>query len=135
MLTPYEIIVKTALPAIRSMLAENLTFKYNLKQKEIAELMHLTQAAVSYYLTKSRGKYTDYLRSDEDIAVKIDKLAYKLYRQKLSSQELAMEINKLIMYIIRKKYLCDYHNLLEPETNEEECNICDDILKYWSTQS
>jgi hypothetical protein len=133
MLTPYEIIVKTALPAIRSMLAEKLTMKYNLKQKEIANLMHLTQAAVSYYLNKGRGKYTDYIRNDEEIKIMIENLADKIYREKISSEELAIELNKLILYIVKRKYVCDYHELLEPDSIEEGCTLCDSILKYWQT--
>ncbi len=131
MLTPYEVIVKTALPAIRSMLAKDLTKKYNLKQKEIAELMHLTQAAVSYYLTRSRGKYMDYLQNTE-INKMIEELSERLYREKLSSQELILEINKLILYIMKKGYLCEYHTLIEPTANNEECNLCEEILKHWN---
>jgi hypothetical protein len=131
MLTPYEVIVKTALPAIRSMLAKDLTKRYNLKQKEIAELMHLTQAAVSYYLTRSRGKYMTYLQKTE-VDDMIKDLSEKLYTEKLSPQELILEINKLIMYIMKKKYLCDYHVLIEPNTLDEECTLCDEMLKYWN---
>ena len=132
MLTPYEIIVKTALPAIRSMLAQDLTKKYNLKQKEIAKLMHMTQAAVSYYLTCSRGKYTSYLKNTE-INDMIYKLSEKLYSEKLSAKDLILEINKIIIYMMKNKYLCTYHVLLEPDINEEECGLCDKILKYWNT--
>ena len=131
MLTPYEIIVKTALPAIRSMIARDLTEKYNLKQKEIADLMHITQAAVSYYLTQSRGKYIKYLEGTE-VNTMIDELSNKIYKEKLSAEELILELNKIIVYMMKNKYLCTYHELLEPDVNEEECGLCDEILKNWS---
>lgn len=131
MLTPYEIIVKTALPAIRSMIAQDLTKKYNLRQKEIAKLMHMTQAAVSYYLTRSRGKYISYLENTE-INDMIDRLSEKLYRERLSARDLILEINRIIVYMMKNKYLCTYHELLEPDINEEECGLCDEILKNWN---
>ena len=132
MLTPYEIIVKTALPAIRSMIARDLTEKYKLKQKEIANLMHITQAAVSYYLTHSRGKYIKYLEGTE-INTMIDRLSDKIYKEKPSARDLILEINKIIIYMMKNKYLCTYHELLEPDINEEECGLCDEILKNWNS--
>ena len=132
MLTPYEIIVKTALPAIRSMIARDLTEKYNLKQKEIADLMHITQAAVSYYLTQSRGKYIKYLEGTE-VNTMIDELSNKIYKEKLSAEDLILELNKIIVYMMKNKYLCTYHALLEPNINKEECELCNEILKNWSS--
>ena len=132
MLTPYEIIVKTALPAIRSMIARNLTEKYSLKQREIASLMYMTQAAVSYYLTHSRGKYIKYLE-DTEINNMINKLSEKIYRERLSAKDLILEINKIIVYMMKNKYLCIYHELLESNINKDECDICNEILKNCSS--
>ncbi len=133
MLTPYEVIVKTALPAVRGLLAEKLTKKYGLKQKEIASLLHVTQAAVSYYLTKSRGKYVDHLR-DTEINNMVDKLSETIIKEKPNPEELAKHINKIIIEVIRKGYLCDYHMLLEDIGEKEECKLCETILEYWDTE-
>lgn len=132
MLTPYEVIVRTALPAIRSMLAQELTKKYKLKQRETAELMHMTQAAVSYYLARSRGKYIVYLENTE-ISGMINELCDKLYYNRLSPKELVLEINRIIIFMMKNRYLCNYHVILEPEIDEEECNLCDEILKCLNT--
>ena len=132
MLTPYEVIVKTALPALRSMIARDLTKKYNLKQKEVAQLMHITQAAVSYYLTQSRGKYISCLENTEIIEM-IDKLSDKIYHEKISDEEFILEINKIIVYMMKHKYLCIYHELLESNIKKDECSLCEEILKDWST--
>ncbi len=133
MLTPYEVIVKTALPAVRGLLAEKLTKKYGLKQKEIASLLHVTQAAVSYYLTKSRGKYVDHLR-DTEISEMVEKLSDLIVKKRPTPEELAKEINKIIIEVVRKGYLCDYHMLLEDIGEREECKLCETILEYWNTE-
>jgi len=44
MFTPYEVIVKTILPAIRSILVRELAEKYGYKQMEIARHLYITQA-------------------------------------------------------------------------------------------
>jgi len=133
MLTPYEVIVKTALPAVRGLLAERLTKKYRLKQKEIASLLHVTQAAVSYYLTKSRGKYVDHLR-DTEISSMVDELSDVIVQTRPDPEELAREINRIIIEVVRKGYLCDYHMLLEDIGDKEECKLCETILEYWDTE-
>lgn len=133
MLTPYEVIVKTALPAVRVLLAEKLTKKYGLKQKEIASLLHVTQAAVSYYLTKSRGKYVDHLR-DTEISEMVERLSDIIVTEKPNPEELAKSINRVIIEVVRKGYLCDYHMLLENIGEKEECKLCDTILKYWDAE-
>ena len=53
---PCEIIVKNILPAIRAIMVKELNEKYNKSQKEIAELLGITQPSVSYYLHGERGE-------------------------------------------------------------------------------
>lgn len=51
---PCEIIVWYVIPAIRSELAKEL-LRLGMKQKEVSELMDITQPAVSQYITDKRG--------------------------------------------------------------------------------
>ncbi|MFQ5986050.1 MAG: transcriptional regulator [Thermoplasmata archaeon] len=44
------------LPALRAGIAQTLATEHDLSQREIAERMGLTQAAVSHYVTKRRGR-------------------------------------------------------------------------------
>jgi len=53
--TPCEIIVWHVLPAIRRELAKNMIEKHGLTQKEAAEKLGLTEAAVSRYKSGKRG--------------------------------------------------------------------------------
>ena len=54
MLMPCEIVVKTVLPVMRAMVAKELIKVYNLKQVEVADLIGVTQAAVSQYVRGER---------------------------------------------------------------------------------
>lgn len=51
---PCEIVVWYVIPAIRSELAKEL-LKLGMKQKDVSELMDITQPAVSQYITDKRG--------------------------------------------------------------------------------
>ncbi|RLF06479.1 MAG: hypothetical protein DRJ64_04425 [Thermoprotei archaeon] len=133
MLTPYEVIVKSALPAIRGLLVRELYTKYGFKQIEIAESLHITQAAVSYYLTYSRGKYIDMLMKHDDILEMIYKLAEDVNNRRLELTELMIRINNIIVVMMKKKYLCDLHKILEPNIDVNNCNLCPEISSHLQT--
>lgn len=55
MLTPCEVAVKTVSPAIRALLAQTLIDEHKLKEIKVAEILGITQSAVSKYNKKVRG--------------------------------------------------------------------------------
>ncbi len=55
MLTPCEVAVKTVSPAIRALLAQTLLEKHEMKEIQVAQLLGITQSAVSKYSKKVRG--------------------------------------------------------------------------------
>ncbi len=128
MFTPYEVIVKTILPAIRSILVRELAEKYGYKQMEIARHLYITQASVSYYLTHSRGKYIQEVAKYPDVTERIKRLAEKIHREKPTKEELIKEINDIIMYIMAKEYICEVHKTLEPDVDIEECKVCEAMI-------
>jgi len=54
--TPCEYMIWNCIPAIRKELAEALIKQYGLSQRETAEKLGLTPAAICQYLSKKRGK-------------------------------------------------------------------------------
>ncbi|HEX7208306.1 MAG TPA: transcriptional regulator, partial [Nitrososphaeraceae archaeon] len=55
MLLPSEIEAKSLIPAIRAILAIRLIKEYDLKEEVVANVLGITQAAVSNYLRGTRG--------------------------------------------------------------------------------
>jgi|Deesub1362B_J571_1020462.scaffolds.fasta_scaffold00004_490 hypothetical protein len=125
MLTPYEVAVKTVIPAIRSMIVREMYVNYGLKQKEIAELLSITQAVVSYYLSHSRGKVAN-LYENEDVISAVKDVTKHIIDKRPSQFEVAEIIIKLTDEFMRKGYLCKYHKILEPDIIEEECHLCEE---------
>lgn len=54
--TPCEYMMWNGLPVIRKEIAESMITNYGLSQKEAAEKLGVTPAAVCQYLSKKRGK-------------------------------------------------------------------------------
>ena len=63
------------IPVIRKEIAESMTKNFGLNQKETAEKLGITPAAVSQYLSKKRGK-TKII--DQDILIEINTTAERI---------------------------------------------------------
>jgi predicted transcriptional regulator len=59
MKVPCELIVRVVLPTIRASMAMELVEKHGLSQKEAAEILGITTAAVSQYLSRKRATSRD----------------------------------------------------------------------------
>jgi len=128
MYTPFEVIVKSILPAIRSILVRELSRSYGYKQTDIAKVLYITQASVSYYMSQSRGKYIDEIYKYPDVLNKIKQLADKIVKNRPSKEELTRELNEIVIYFISREYICDFHKVLEPDVDIEECKVCEAII-------
>ncbi len=74
MINPYEMVSKSALPALRAMVAKRLRENYHLTQQQVADRLGVTQASVSNYSRKARGVMID-LETDPKVAKAADKIA------------------------------------------------------------
>jgi predicted transcriptional regulator len=122
MLMPCEVAVKCVLPVIRSALTKKLTQEYGLTQIETANLLGITQPAVSHYLRKARGNALD-LEQDEEFSCLIREIAAMLYGRDASSQEMRLKVCSFCETIRGKGFMCGPHRYLEPELTKE-CRTC-----------
>ena len=81
---PCEIVVWYVIPAIRSELAKEL-LNLGMKQKDVSELMDITQPAVSQYITDKRGSG---IKLNEDVRGMIHEFASELSEGKATKAEL-----------------------------------------------
>ena len=113
-LMPQEIEVRYVLPALRRELAQKLSEK-GLKQREIAEILNITPAAVSQYLKAKRGTTT--LRAE------LSKEAEKSAARIIEDKELAQsEIYHLTQIVKKKAMICAIHRLHDDVPGK--CDIC-----------
>jgi len=113
---PQELEVWYLLPAIRKRLALGL-IKEGFSQKNIAELMHVTEATISQYKKEKRAS-KDFLgtKYDQEITNSINKINqnHKLFYTEV------MRLNTLIK---EAGMICELHKIME--TNNPACEICE----------
>ena len=123
MSVPCEVAVKCVLPVVRAMLAKELMAKYRLKQTEVADILRVSQPAISLYYRKIRGKAID-LENDEDIGNLVYNLAATLVENKLSRRDLIPKYCEICKTIRAKGLLCELHKAFDPTINIETCELC-----------
>ena len=114
---PQEIEVWDILPAIRKAFAKVFVDEFRLTQKKTAELLQLTEPAVSQYLKEKRAKI---IMLDETVLHEIKVSARKIINHKTI---LFKELKRICDLADVKKIVCQIHRT----TNTKipcDCDIC-----------
>ena len=120
---PCEVAVKCVLPVIRAMLANELMEKNRMKQTKVAEILRVSQPAISLYSRKIRGTAIS-LEDDEDIGKLIHNFAEALAENKLSHRDMIPKYCEICKTIRAKGLLCELHKVFDPTINIETCDLC-----------
>ena len=83
-----EFMVKEIFPCLRAKVAQDLMDNYNISQNKAAELMGITQPAVSQYMRSLRGRNKKIVEQEE-IKKRIKEISEKLYNKKISKDDLS----------------------------------------------
>ena len=119
---PQEIEVWYIIPALRRELAKSMV-DLGLTQKQIAEKIGLTEAAVSQYLSSKRAKEVTFSQAVLD---EIKKSAKRIVETK---GNLVQEMIRLTNLTSVKHVMCDLHKKQDSKL-PGGCNVCfDDDLK------
>ena len=114
---PQEIMVWYVLPAIRRELSKILIGEHNLTQKQVAEMLGITEAAVSQYLKSKRAKDVVF---DKEVLNQIKMAADKIVKDKASPVQ---EIQKICNYLNVKLMVCELHKK-HSKCVPTDCDIC-----------
>ncbi|NJE07742.1 winged helix-turn-helix transcriptional regulator [Thermococcus sp. M39] len=123
----FEVAAKYVYPSLRRRLVEILYKEYKLTQTQVAELLHITQSAVSRYLRMNRGALIE-VSKFPDIDEDLRKLAEEIIREKPSEYQIHAGLVKIALKMLGKGYLCSLHKKIDPELNPAECRICIDLF-------
>lgn len=120
---PCEIAVKSVVPAIRALLARELTETYGMKQGEAADLLGITQTAVSKYIHHVRGRVLS-IEGEKEVKTLIIKTATSLTDGNLDRPSLALRICTTCNLIRKKRLMCKLCKRADPTLNVKKCNLC-----------
>jgi hypothetical protein len=123
MLLPCEVAVKSLVPSLRSTIAKELTQTYGLKQKEVANLLGITQTAVSKYIRHVRGTVIE-IGSIEEVRPMIDETVMLLANGGLSRDELIGRLCKICAIVRRKRLMCELCQRADPSMGAQRCFVC-----------
>ena len=122
MKTPCEMIVKTVLPTIRASIAQELVENHHMSQKDAAEALGVTTAAISQYLSEKRAtkRNLDPFKSKE--FDKLVKEAADTIAKRPGEIEVMRAICRCCMQVRSTRLVCDMHRAIAPELGE--CDFC-----------
>ena len=123
MISPYEIVSKSALPALRAMVARRLQSDYHMTQQQVAKALGITQASVSNYARKTRGMMVNF-ENDPKVAKAADSIAHELSRKDSNQREAMKSMTDVLDYIRFNHLMCSLHSDLEPGFETEGCDAC-----------
>ncbi|MCK4933359.1 transcriptional regulator [Candidatus Bathyarchaeota archaeon] len=120
---PCEIAVKSVVPAIRALLAEELIKAHEMKQSDAANLLGITQTAISKYIHHVRGR-TLSMEGESKVTQNIEETAIALVNRALSPRDLPLRICSTCKLIRKQGLMCKLCKRANPTLNVEECNLC-----------
>ena len=122
MLLPCEVAVKSVIPAIRSAIARELVESYGLKQKEVAELLGVTQT-VSKYTSHCRGAIFE-VTEVEGVQPVLKKTVLLLAKGEIDKYELSEKLCAVCGIIRRSGLMCILCKVSDPDIDNSKCIVC-----------
>lgn len=114
---PQEVEVWYLIPALRRELSKIFISDFKLSQKQISEVLGITESAVSQYLSSKRGDELKFSKKEID---KIKKFAKKIMADKKHSKE---HFYKLCLDLRGTKSLCELHKK-QDKNIPKNCELC-----------
>ena len=123
MILPCEVAVKSVIPAIRSAIARELTQSYGLKQTEVAELLGVTQTAVSKYTSHCRGAIFE-VTEVEGVQPVFKETVFSLANGEMDKYELAEKLCVVCGIIRQSGLMCILCKVSDPNIDNSKCIVC-----------
>jgi predicted transcriptional regulator len=120
---PCEVAVKSVIPAIRSAIARELTKSYGLKQEEVAQLLGVTQTAVSKYTRHCRGALLE-VNEVEGAQLVLKETVWSLANGEMDKYELVEKLCLVCKIIRNRGVMCRLCTLSDPNIDSSKCIVC-----------
>ncbi|MFA5364813.1 MAG: hypothetical protein WC325_06495 [Candidatus Bathyarchaeia archaeon] len=120
---PCEVVVRSVLPAFRSLVARSLIENFNFSQVAAAKKLGTTQASISHYIYSKRGeKMVQQLESSASVKPIVDEIAKGIAENKISPLDAMMQFCKLCEALRGGDMICEWHK--DCVDLPDACNVC-----------
>jgi uncharacterized protein len=123
MLLPCEVGAKTVLPAVKALMARTIVEKYGMKEQEAADILGLSQSAVSRYLNKVRGGIIS-IENLPEVQKLIDEMTDFLINEPQKKKEVLTLFCVTCVTIRKEGLLCSICKDKMHKSWAESCTIC-----------
>lgn len=126
LLLPCEVGVKTVLPAIKALMARDIVENYGMKEKQVAEILGLSQSAISRYTTKNRGNIL-ILENEPEVQKIVSQMTTFLICEPNKKKEIFQLFCTACITIRKKGLMCELCKERMNKKWAESCNFCNSI--------
>jgi len=123
LILPCEVGVKTVLPAIKAIMARSIVEKHDLNEKQTADLLGLSQSAVSRYIGRERGNLLN-IESTPEILALIDQMVNHIIKQPDNKTEFLKLFCQTCQTVREKGLMCPNCQKEMPKAWAEKCLFC-----------
>jgi predicted transcriptional regulator len=123
LIIPCEVAVKSVVPAVKALLATRLVEEHSLKQGQVAEILGISQSAVSRYTRKNRGHVIKAGYVD-DIQPLIGKMAESILNEDVQRQGFLAFFCQACAMIRKSGLMCPFCQKTDPKIEIEQCDFC-----------
>jgi len=123
LILPCEIAVKSVIPAIKATLTKGLVETHHLKQNQVAEILGISQSAVSKYTRHVRGHVIK-IDKVEEIQPLINRMISLLVNGNPKRADFLRLFCQTCTEIRKKGLMCQFCQKTDPKIKMEECRFC-----------
>ena len=120
---PCEIAVKSVIPAIRAHVAKELTQTHKMKQRDVANLLGITQTAISKYVRDVRGQVIK-IDQTREIRNMMNEIASEVADEKISGPQLTLRFCEVCIAVRRNGLMCELCKRFDSTVDIQLCNVC-----------
>lgn len=123
LILPCEVAVRSVIPAVKALLAKELMEEQGLKQDQVAEILGISQSAVSKYSRKVRG-HAIKVDEIEEIRPFISGMVTVLLEGTRQDTGLLDLFCQACVAIRKTRLMCAFCQKSDPTIVVEECRFC-----------
>ena len=121
---PCEVGVKTVLPAVKAIMARRIVEQHGLNEQQTANLLGLSQSAVSRYRSKERGNNLLTIESSPEILALIDQMVNLVIKEPENKEGMLGLFCETCQAVREKGLMCPLCKEETPEGWAENCVFC-----------
>lgn len=127
----FEFAARHVEPSLKKSLILKLLAR-NIDRAYIAECLDISPSLITRYVRGERGLHD--LGAISEVNSMLEGIADKIAGGEICGWEAYVEVARLTMYVLYKKYACGIHYLATRDVNPSSCNICPTIFRDLSNK-